>query len=705
MMKCFYKAGNCIGIAVRPFIHSWASSLFSFLYLKKDTGTPLPLPLLTNAKTTCMKKSSFLLFFICTALFALAQQNFEVMTKKPVAGSVITIEYMPRNTVLQGHNDFEATAYLLEGKMPLAKSIDLKQEGGLFRGTVKTNDSTKAVFFSFSKDELHDNNNDEGYYTVLYTKNGTIVPGAHLALGQAFSNYAGMWALKRNKDKSLSFIKKEFEVPAAKTKYRNDYLQYLSQSGTEADKELLKGELAKTLAKTNLPEEELLNARNFYQYTLADKEKAEAITAQLKERFPKGSWRQREAVDNFFKAKGLAEKEAVFTSLATEFGPVKKEEEGLVNFMAKQLAIAYADSGAYTTMKKYLGHIKGTGAKADALNSIAWKMAGEGIDKTPVNVEEGLLLSAESLELIGKEMREMKDKYAFMTEKQYTKNLKNNYHTFADTYAVLLYHKGEHEKALDYSLKAVNNYARKSSDINETFTMLTEKAKGKAAAQAELEKFMEEGKYTTAMKEQLKRIYLSGDGKTEAQWTAYVSNLEEVAYNKLKAELVKKIINEPAPQFALKDMTGNEVALSSLKGKVVVVDFWATWCGPCIASFPGMQKAVERFKNNPDVVFLFIDTWENDSSRVQKVTDFMAKNKYTFTVLYDEAKSKEGNDFIVIENYKVDGIPTKFVIDRNSNIRFKSVGYNGSPDATLSEITAMIDIAAAESGEPVKKAF
>ena len=98
-------------------------------------------------------------------------------------------------------------------------------------------------------------------------------------------------------------------------------------------------------------------------------------------------------------------------------------------------------------------------------------------------------------------------------------------------------------------------------------------------------------------------------------------------------------------------------------------------------------------------MFLFIDTWENDSNRVQKVTDFIAKNGYNFNVLYDEAKSKSGNDFTVIEDYKVDGIPTKFVIDRNNNIRFKSVGYNGSVDATVNEMTAMIDIAAAESGD------
>ena len=114
-----------------------------------------------------MKKLSFLLFALCFTVLVTAQQSFEIMTKKPVAGSVITIEYMPRNTVLQGVKDFEAIAYLLEGGLPLARAITLKQEGGVYRGMVKTNDTTRAVFFSFTKDDKQDNNNDEGYYTVL----------------------------------------------------------------------------------------------------------------------------------------------------------------------------------------------------------------------------------------------------------------------------------------------------------------------------------------------------------------------------------------------------------------------------------------------------------------------------------------------------------------------------------------------------------
>jgi peroxiredoxin len=86
------------------------------------------------------------------------------------------------------------------------------------------------------------------------------------------------------------------------------------------------------------------------------------------------------------------------------------------------------------------------------------------------------------------------------------------------------------------------------------------------------------------------------------------------------------------------------------------------------------------------VAFLFVDTWENGEEKEKNAAKFIQEKGYRFQVLMD-------NDNAVISKYGVSGIPTKFVIDPQGQIRFKSVGYSGSPDGLAEELSMMIDIA------------
>jgi thiol-disulfide isomerase/thioredoxin len=200
-----------------------------------------------------------------------------------------------------------------------------------------------------------------------------------------------------------------------------------------------------------------------------------------------------------------------------------------------------------------------------------------------------------------------------------------------------------------------------------------------------------EGRSTPKIKEVLRNAYIKANASGDVN--AYIGDLEKEAEAKKMEEIRKMMVKYEAAGFVLKNTEGTPVSLASLKGKTVVVDFWATWCGPCKASFPAMQKMVEKYQADKNVVFLFVDTWETGDDRLKNVKQFITDNKYSFHVLMDDPKKEDPDNFTVVSNYKVDGIPTKFIIDGEGNVRFKSVGYQGSADALMNELTSMIELA------------
>jgi thiol-disulfide isomerase/thioredoxin/outer membrane lipoprotein-sorting protein len=119
---------------------------------------------------------------------------------------------------------------------------------------------------------------------------------------------------------------------------------------------------------------------------------------------------------------------------------------------------------------------------------------------------------------------------------------------------------------------------------------------------------------------------------------------------------------KPAIDFTLKDLKGRPRTLKSLRGKTVLLDFWATWCGPCRLTMPQVAKVHAQYKNK-GVEVMSINVGEN----AQKAGDYIAKNGYSFTTLLDE-------DRTVSTQYKVNGIPTLVVIDAKGNISDYLVG-------------------------------
>jgi peroxiredoxin len=118
-----------------------------------------------------------------------------------------------------------------------------------------------------------------------------------------------------------------------------------------------------------------------------------------------------------------------------------------------------------------------------------------------------------------------------------------------------------------------------------------------------------------------------------------------------------------APDFTLTDLDDNSITLSSLRGKIVMVNFWATWCVPCINEMPYFQKAHVEWSGDKELVILAVNQLEGKGT----VNGFMDSRGYTFTALLDLTGD-------VADNYSVSNIPKTFFIDADGIIQHIEIG-------------------------------
>ena len=169
--------------------------------------------------------------------------------------------------------------------------------------------------------------------------------------------------------------------------------------------------------------------------------------------------------------------------------------------------------------------------------------------------------------------------------------------------------------------------------------------------------------------EEHKRIYNAVKGSSEG-YEAYCKEFDTARYSAFKNSLKDQLVDLPAKDINITTLAGDKVTLESFKGKTLILNFWATWCGPCKRELPEFQKAYEKLAGDK-VAFLAISTDRDTMS--DQVKTFVKNGKYTFPVAMN---SKAPAD------YEVRSIPFMAVIDGKGKLRYTQTGFDPSHDLT-----------------------
>ena len=173
----------------------------------------------------------------------------------------------------------------------------------------------------------------------------------------------------------------------------------------------------------------------------------------------------------------------------------------------------------------------------------------------------------------------------------------------------------------------------------------------------------------------------------------YGDSADEIA--KELAVLAKVRPGSPAPDFTATDINGKQFTMSSLRGKVVIIDFWASWCGPCRKSNPHMRELYAKFHDRGlDFVFVSDDDTNPDKWRKAVEQDKLVGEGYHHVLRgmkWDRSKGMEGMDHTndISDKYAIHFLPTKYLIDKKGNIVCKiDEGEDAKLDAQIEKLLA-----------------
>jgi len=653
-----------------------------------------------------MKKMllGFILLF-AQVLFAQdpnSRVKFEPQRAKP--GQEIIITYNPEGSPLAGKKDIKAVVYTYENYLWQVNDLALKEEKGIWKANFKLSNTCGMLSIKFTSGALEDTNNDQSYTQMLVDDSGRFAPGGYAGWGlMRASNYGyGVknYLEKQNIGDSAVYFwlnqEISFHPKEASEVLSVPFCQALFNMQRESSFPRINRVVS--FLKKNPSEPNMMRLLSIYQHPLNNKIASDSLENVILSTYPLGDLARLKAYQQLNFERDFGKKVELSKSFLKQF-PYREadytfNEKRMINYTNVYLFLAIQ-----AMMQKDYARLEALSAELPAISipTIYYKCIDIAHKRKDVD-DASLLAPAKAMFIRMESFKNQRPvEYWYLSPEEWTAEYEKLYsQNLALTQIGILRNTGNFEEALALANRAQKFFQFKSALLNNEQALLLDYFKKYDLLQDVLVKSMHENQSSPEMLELLKKDYIRARG-SENGFDTYVSGLKnpELATKELD-ELKSIMINKVMPDWTMKDGNGKVVKFKDLRGKTILMDFWATWCVPCKASFPGMKLAVEKYKNDPNVVFFFVDTEERSPNYKQEIMQYIKDNNYPFTVLFDnKLPNEKANDEVfkrICKAFTISGIPQKLIIDKNGKLRFITVGFKGSATGLADEISAMIEL-------------
>ncbi|MCX6134282.1 MAG: redoxin domain-containing protein [Ignavibacteriales bacterium] len=556
------------------------------------------------------------------------------------------------------------------GSQAVLVETPMEKSGNIWKATVSLKqDDARYLVHEFVSGDLKDDNGGKGWGTLVVGPDGKSLRAGRYwrAALLAFGGYMG-YKFEKNVAAAKSELVTERKLfPEDYSAVNLAWYLETNPAPTKAGTALVKRELVNALKQFRRNDDALPTLLVWFDQ-VGEKKKADSLRTVFIAENPKGKVAASTRLMGLSVEKDPAKKIKLLEQHLSDF-PLKSEE---ATADRRQLVMLYIQTGDYD---KAYAVLKSSSTNDPALyKNLAVPMIAKGAGE-----EKAASWLSEGIDAVRKQEESSKPASLPLEDWKRARSA---------TLAALLQTRGQAYSKLGKHDAAEKDFAEayvltRGTDLSVNFNLIEALLATNKYQKAEELGFASVSKGNSNLKivEKFKAAY----SKVHGSLNGYDKAVQEARIAE-QSRLMKDALSTPAPEFSLRSVEGGQLKLEELRGKVLVVTFWATWCGTSREALPQVQKVFEAYQYYRTVSFLTINTAENaaGAARDTLIKKSMTGMKCTIPTGLDETAGVE-------EKFGIEGVPTTYVIDRNGTIRFKHVGFKDGNEL-VKDLTKEIEV-------------